>query len=67
MRDYKERDISCPHCGQRITIALDLSAGSQEFYDDCPACCNAIHLNMQIDTQHRTVNLFVDADDEQIF
>lgn len=67
MQNFTERRIDCPHCGHSIRITLDTSGGDQEFYDDCPACCNAIHLSMQIDTQHKTITLFVDADDEQIF
>ncbi|ODQ00728.1 MULTISPECIES: CPXCG motif-containing cysteine-rich protein [Salinivibrio] len=67
MKDITDRIVSCPHCGHRFDITLDLSGGNQEFYEDCPNCCNAIHYNMQIDELHKTVNLFVDADDEQIF
>ncbi len=67
MRNYTEKAINCPHCGHRIRITLDTSNGDQEFYDDCPACCNAIHLSFHVDTQHNNVQLFVDADDEQIF
>ncbi|WP_375753957.1 CPXCG motif-containing cysteine-rich protein [Vibrio sp. HN007] len=67
MKDYCEKHVLCPHCGYSIGITLDASNGSQEFYDDCPACCRAIHLNMQVDEQHDAINLFVDADDEQYF
>ncbi|MBE1274490.1 CPXCG motif-containing cysteine-rich protein [Enterovibrio baiacu] len=67
MQNYTERGITCPHCGHSIRITLDMSSGDQDFYDDCPACCNAIHLNFQIDSQHQTINLYVDADDEQVF
>ncbi|EAS45163.1 CPXCG motif-containing cysteine-rich protein [Photobacterium profundum] len=67
MTNYSEQSVSCPHCGHIIKITLDTSGGSQEFYDDCPSCCHAVHLNMQIDEVHKTINLFIDADDEQIF
>ncbi|EED26077.1 conserved hypothetical protein [Vibrio sp. 16] len=46
---------------------MDASNGSQNFYDDCPACCHAIHLNMMVNEQMDSIELFVDADDEQIF
>ena len=49
MQKYTEKHVSCPHCGHGINITLDASNGSQDFYDDCPACCNAIHLDMQVD------------------
>ncbi|GLQ70650.1 CPXCG motif-containing cysteine-rich protein [Vibrio sp. vnigr-6D03] len=67
MKNYTEKSVKCPHCGYTIGITLDSSNGSQDFYDDCPACCHAIHLNMFVDEQHDKVQLTVDADDEQIF
>ena len=33
------RDIECPCCGEPITLALDASAGSQRYIEDCPVCC----------------------------
>ncbi len=67
MKAYTERHFACPHCGHSIEITLDASHGSQEFYDDCPACCRAIHLNMQVDEVNEKILLSVDADDEQFF
>lgn len=67
MHKYSNQNVSCPHCGHIIKIPLDASAGSQDFYDDCSICCNPIHLTMDVDELHKTINLFVDADDEQIF
>ncbi len=67
MNNFKDQNIECPHCGHSIRMTLDASAGSQEFYDDCPACCNAIHLTLNINEAQKTIQLFVDADDEQIF
>lgn len=48
MRNFTEKSVVCPHCGHGIRLTLDASNGSQEFYDDCPACCHAIHLNMML-------------------
>ncbi|HDL9481753.1 TPA: CPXCG motif-containing cysteine-rich protein [Vibrio cholerae] len=67
MRNFTEKSVTCPHCGHAIRLTLDASNGSQDFYDDCPACCHAIHLNMTVDELHDTIELYVDADDEQIF
>lgn len=67
MRNYTEKRFACPHCGHKIGITLDASNGNQEFYDDCPACCHAIHLNMMVDELHDTIVLTADADDEQVF
>ncbi|MCG7490225.1 CPXCG motif-containing cysteine-rich protein [Vibrio sp. Of14-4] len=67
MRQHTEKRVSCPHCGHSISISLDTSNGSQDFYEDCPACCHTIHLDMVINEQFDRVELSIDADDEQIF
>lgn len=67
MKSYAERQVSCPHCGQTIAVPIDTTQGDQDFYHDCPGCCNAIHLNMHLDEIHDKIELQVDADDEQIF
>ena len=67
MSSHGESWIKCPHCDHRILLSYEISDGSQEFYQDCSACCHPIHINMEIDEQHKTIRLFIDADDEQIF
>jgi transcription elongation factor Elf1 len=37
----------CPHCGERISMLLDLSAGSQHYIEDCEVCCNPIEISYQ--------------------
>jgi hypothetical protein len=32
-------EIDCPHCGERITLLLDLSLESQSYIEDCSVCC----------------------------
>ena len=29
------QDIECPYCGEVISLALDASAGSQRYIEDC--------------------------------
>tara|TARA_Y100000588_G_C13593240_1_gene643809 strand:+ start:128 stop:331 length:204 start_codon:yes stop_codon:yes gene_type:complete len=67
MKDNFSQRISCPHCGHHIFVALDASEGDQDYYEECSACCNPIHLNMRIDYAHNKLELHVDSDDEQIF
>ncbi len=64
MKNYTERHVKCPHCGHSISITLDASNGDQEFYDDCPACCHAIHLNMHVDELNDKVELSIEDDYE---
>ncbi|PMH44935.1 molybdopterin-guanine dinucleotide biosynthesis protein A [Vibrio sp. 10N.286.49.B3] len=67
MDKYTERMVCCPHCGHSIKITLDATNGSQSFYDDCPACCHAFHLSMNVNEQQDSIELLINADDEQFY
>lgn len=48
MADFEEAcDITCPHCWETITVMLDLSAGSQSYYEDCQVCCRGIEISYE--------------------
>src|SRR2546422_4715115 len=35
-----EADVTCPHCGETMTITLDPGGGrAQEYVGDCQVCC----------------------------
>lgn len=44
-------DIECPYCGEWINLALDTSAGPQQYIEDCQVCCRpiSVHLDMDAD------------------
>jgi len=37
----------CPHCGERISMLLDLSGGFQRYIEDCEVCCNPVEIRYQ--------------------
>ena len=39
--------FACPHCGERISMLLDLSAQYQRYIEDCEVCCNPIEITYQ--------------------
>jgi transcription elongation factor Elf1 len=39
--------FTCPHCGERISMLLDLSAWLQRYVEDCEVCCNPIEISYQ--------------------
>ncbi len=41
------KQFTCPHCGERISMLLDLSAGSQSYIEDCEVCCRPIEISYQ--------------------
>lgn len=40
-----ETDIDCPHCGEQITVVLDLSVSEQTYIEDCFVCCRPISIS----------------------
>ena len=46
MRDYISKTIVCPHCGHHTSVDIDASQGDQDFYEECMACYNDIHLHL---------------------
>ena len=32
-------EVSCPYCGETITMVLDLSVEEQSYIEDCSVCC----------------------------
>ncbi|MEE9570900.1 MAG: CPXCG motif-containing cysteine-rich protein [Gammaproteobacteria bacterium] len=39
-----ERTVTCPCCGEDISIVLDLSIPEQRYVEDCSVCCRPILL-----------------------
>jgi hypothetical protein len=38
-------EVSCPYCGETITIVLDLSVDSQTYIEDCSVCCQPMTIS----------------------
>lgn len=41
-------DRHCPYCGEPITLAIDDSAGSQQYIEDCQVCCRPIDVHVHV-------------------
>ena len=39
--------VHCPYCGEAIGLQLDLSAGSQEYVEDCAVCCQPMVVTVE--------------------
>ena len=47
-----EAEYTCGSCGEAIVVPIDISAGlSQEYVEDCPVCCCANLIHIEIDTE----------------
>ena len=42
----QEEQITCPYCGETITILLDPSDTDQEYIEDCQVCCQPINFTV---------------------
>jgi hypothetical protein len=40
----EEAQISCPFCGEPLSILLDLSIPEQDYIEDCQVCCRPIRI-----------------------
>jgi hypothetical protein len=41
--------VQCPYCGEAFETAVDLSAGSFQYVEDCQVCCAPIDLAGEVD------------------
>jgi hypothetical protein len=48
MNLLEENTISCPYCGELITILIDGSVETQQYIEDCQVCCRPIELQITV-------------------
>lgn len=41
-------DVHCPACGEPLELAIDPSAGSQAYVEDCEVCCRPMLVRVAI-------------------
>ena len=49
--------VQCPFCGEAFETAVDLSAGSFQYVEDCQVCCQPIELAGEVDEDGQLVAL----------
>ena len=42
-------EVSCPYCGEPLTLLVDESAGAQSYIEDCQVCCRPMVVRVHID------------------
>ena len=42
----QETSISCPYCGEVITILVDGSVEKQQYIEDCQVCCQPMDIRV---------------------
>jgi len=46
MPEFTEKTISCPYCGELISVLIDDSYPDQQYVEDCQVCCRPIVLDV---------------------
>jgi len=49
MPEVSETSISCPYCGESISVLVDDSLPQQNYVEDCQVCCRPIMLDVAVD------------------
>ena len=61
MWDFVE--IRCPYCGEFQQTDVDISAGSQDYWQDCQVCCCPILFELTVDGE-QGFRVIVKRDDD---
>ena len=61
--ELSEQQISCPYCGERISVLVDDSLAEQRYVEDCQVCCRPIVLDVRIDPDG-DVNIIARSENE---
>lgn len=56
-------DVTCPYCGEPLTLFVDVSAGAQSYVEDCHVCCRPMVVRVRVDGDGE-LDVSVDREDE---
>ena len=51
MNALQETEITCPYCGEYLSVLLDPSEADQEYIEDCQVCCRPIVFHTVVDKE----------------
>jgi len=57
------RTVQCPYCGEPFETAIDASAGSTSYIEDCQVCCQPIEFRLEVADEGGAVRLQVGRGD----
>ncbi len=47
---HGETEVTCPYCGETVTMVLDPASGSeQDYVEDCEVCCRPWQVTVRYD------------------
>ena len=63
MNLLEEHPVSCPYCGETITVLVDCSYPEQSYTEDCQVCCQPMILDVIVDEDEQ-ISVFAKREDE---
>lgn len=63
MEELAEFDVSCPYCGEIISVLIDPQEIGQQYIEDCQVCCKPIVFSIAVDTMG-CLRVAVQSEDE---
>jgi hypothetical protein len=57
------QEFLCPYCCENVGAAIDLTAGSRSYIEDCQVCCQPYELTLEIDERGELTRLDVQRSD----
>lgn len=49
--------VTCPYCGETVELAVDASAGSADYVEDCPVCCRPMQVRVEVEGESLDVRV----------
>lgn len=53
MNMIQEKWITCPYCGEHITLLADDSVEEQSYIEDCQVCCKPMEIQLTVSQDGR--------------
>ena len=51
-------EVSCPYCGEPLTLVVDETGGRRQTYvEDCAVCCQPIEVRARVDAEEFDVEV----------
>lgn len=63
MQALDEQAVSCPYCGEIITVLIDPQQVDSQYIEDCQVCCRPIVFNVY-DDQQGDIQVTLSAEDD---
>lgn len=60
----EQHTVYCPYCGESFEASIDLSAGAQNYIEDCYVCCRPIQFQVEVDHNSELVSVQTQRDDD---